>query len=345
MPHKKTMTVPLDISVVIATYNRADILQGTLQSLARQTIPAERFEVVVVDDGSTDTTSKMLSREALSLPYRLRAFRHENRGPGFTQNRGIRESAANLVQLLPDDVRPAPECLAHHLAHHAAHPTPEIAVLGRVLQSPELPPTVMHRYWEPFDQVFNRCRGKQEIDSLLFCACNVSVKRSFLLEHGLFRERRGAAAEDIELGYRLGRQGLRILFNPAALALHYHPVTLDWVCRRAFQTGCNFDLVSDQVPKEVIYPFYRIARWEAGLPGLLKMLPRMIIRGSTFNHTTVNFFWLPVLRRAEQSRIAALFACRKSYRGVVGYFFRRGLSAGPRAGDDGIGIPPGLNKA
>jgi len=66
------------LSVIVATYNRAALLRDCLESLARQTLPSDEFEVVVVVDGSTDATRQML--RGLTVPYRLVVVSQSNRG-------------------------------------------------------------------------------------------------------------------------------------------------------------------------------------------------------------------------------------------------------------------------
>ncbi|MHA2283330.1 MAG: glycosyltransferase family 2 protein [Promethearchaeota archaeon] len=318
------MSEKLLISVVIATYNRSSILKETLQKLDVQSVCPDDFEVLVLDDGSSDDTWEMTASLTTSLRYRLRYFQHENRGPGFTQNRGIKQARAKLVLLLADDIWPTPQLLEQHLTAHTENPEENIAVLGKVVPSTQLPKTVMHKHWDAFRHEFSRCEGKREVDSLFFLACNISVKKQFLLQEGMFRERQGAAVEDIELGYRLGRKGLRILYNQLALGYHYHPETLPKACQRGYETGLNFDLVSDHVPKSIIFPFYRIISFEAGFFPFIRMFPRLIARKCLFNKWLVNCFWFPILQHAEISRFAALFANGITYRGVVGYYFHKG---------------------
>ena len=79
----------LQASIVISTFNRAEALGETLDSLSRQDVPADSYEVIVVDDGSTDETQAVLS--AAGVPYRLRTSHHrENRGVSAGRNSGIR---------------------------------------------------------------------------------------------------------------------------------------------------------------------------------------------------------------------------------------------------------------
>src|SRR5689334_7590279 len=78
------------VSIVVPTYNRRAGLERLLLALAAQTLPAERFEVVVVDDGSDDGTAQLLATRA--TPYRLRAVNQANAGPAAARNVGVRRA-------------------------------------------------------------------------------------------------------------------------------------------------------------------------------------------------------------------------------------------------------------
>jgi len=317
----KSIEKPL-ISVVIATYKRRDVLKVTLEKLCIQTMAPDKFEVLVIDDGSHDGTAEMTESMILSAHYRLRYFGHENRGPGYTQNRGIKEAQSELVLLIADDIWATQELLEQHLKVHLEHQEENIAVLGNVVQSPELPPTIMHKYWDPFQ--FSKFRWMREVPCIYFYACNISIKKDFLLKNCMFRERKGAAHEDAELGYRLGQAGLHILHNEQALAYHFHEENLDGACRRAYERGLNFDMLSENIPKSYIFPLYKIATIEAGAKAYIKMLPREIVRKCLFNRWSVRVFWLPILRRDENSFIASVFAGSLAYRGTVSHYLREG---------------------
>lgn len=310
------------ISVVIATYNRADVLRVTLDKLAKQSLSSKLFEVIVVDDGSSDRTDTMMKSLVGTMPYCLKFFRHENRGPGYTENRGIKIAQSDLILLIADDIWPFPSLLEEHLKIHKEHPEDYFAVLGKVQQSPQLPSTVIQNNWDPF--LYNRFEGLKEVESIYFYACNISVKKKFLLENGMFKERKGAAHEDAELGYRLGQKGLQILYNGHAMADHHHEETLERMCKRAYERGKNFDMLSDNVLKSYVFPIYKIASLEAGWKVFLKMLPRELLRLFFFNYSTVTFLWLPVLAHADESKLAELLAFPLIYRGVNGYFLRKG---------------------
>ncbi len=310
------------LSVVIATYNRCEVLKTTLKCLVNQTLPPNAFEVIVVDDGSTDNTARDIPEFISNLPYETSFFTHENRGPGYTENRGIRKAKNRIVLLLADDIWATPELLQEHLSTHKRYPADNIAVLGKVLQSPELPDTVIQRNWDPF--LFNRFEDMEMVDPIYFYACNISVKKNFLIENGMFVERKGAAHEDAELGYRLGQKGLEIIYNKRALAYHYHQETLDALVKRAYERGRNFDVLMNTVPGAYLYPVYKIFSFAAPVNYLIKTFPREIVRRAMFNALSVSLFWLPLLRLAEKNGMAALLARPLAYRGVNGYFLRKG---------------------
>ena len=91
--------------MVIATYNRARLLKETIESVLKQTF--QDFELIVVDDGSTDDTEKVLK----SYGDRVRYFRQENRGPSAARNLGIRHARASWISIQDsDDI-----CAPNHL--------------------------------------------------------------------------------------------------------------------------------------------------------------------------------------------------------------------------------------
>lgn len=332
----------IEVSVVIATFRRRDVLRTTLKRLTQQTYPASKFEVIVIDDGSQDGTREMVESLIPAVPYALSYLWHENRGPGATENRGIRAARGRVVILLADDIHPAPALVERHAAFHRDHPAPEVAALGRVLQSPELPETVFQKNWDPFK--YYELAGATELPYWKFWACNISVKRDFLIEHGMFQEWKGAAHEDVELGYRLSRHGLRILYNPDALAYHYHLETLESAARRAYERGLNWTYIERHIPDPQIYVKYHILNRRtlkhhittfrnlsaSLLPPEDRNLPlllfKQLVRSVVFNGVTVPFFWMRVLPKAERSRLLSALVNPYLYRGAVFYHFVKGCN-------------------
>src|SRR5262249_51635181 len=122
------------LSIVIPTYNRAERLPACLDALGEQTQPFEDFEVIVVNDGSTDETAAML--EAYSPPYALRVVQQENGGYGAARNAGVRVATGTHLLFLDDDVIASAGLVAAHLRVQREHEG--AAVIGSYPQM--LPP-------------------------------------------------------------------------------------------------------------------------------------------------------------------------------------------------------------
>lgn len=92
-----------DVSVVIATYNRKSLLEKTLQSLVNQSYPKEKYEILVVDDGSSDGTGKMVEETKEKMDCELRYFKQKNRGPATARNLGINNAKGGIIAFIDDD--------------------------------------------------------------------------------------------------------------------------------------------------------------------------------------------------------------------------------------------------
>lgn len=224
-------------SVVIPTYNRVSILARCLQALERQTF-SNPFEVIVVDDGSVDTTPHLLASWS-SRRYTLRCFRQENKKPAAARNRGIRHVVGERVLFLGDDIIASPQLLFEHDRAHTAQGG-GVAVLGYTVWSSELQVTRFMKYlgeqgWQ-FGYALIRDPG--DLSFNFFYTSNVSLPVSLLTRVGGFDEFFGAAGwEDTEYGYRLKRVGGRIVFHPEARAEHLHFTTFRSFCARQYRVG------------------------------------------------------------------------------------------------------------
>ncbi len=111
----------LEISVIIPTYQRAEVVCRNVLALARQTVDASRFEVIVVSDGSTDRTVEMLG--ALAVPFRLNVIDQELLGAAAARNAGAEIASGSLLVFLDDDMDPDPGLLDAHWQHQQAQPS------------------------------------------------------------------------------------------------------------------------------------------------------------------------------------------------------------------------------
>lgn len=206
------------LSVVIPTCDRAETLAVTLAAFDRQDTHAS-FEIVVCDDGSRDGTPDVIARAMDTGRRPVVSLRQPNRGANAARNHAVAAARGRRLLIVNDDTVPAPGLVAAHLAAHARHAGRGTAILGRMTIDPELP-------FSPFsalhhDASFEKLRGRVALGWDAFFTCNVSIDAGFLRAAGGFDERL-TWHEDIELGERLARRGMRLFYEPDALGLHRH---------------------------------------------------------------------------------------------------------------------------
>ena len=204
-------------SVVIPTYRRRDALLRLLSALATQTIAPSEFEVIVVVDGSNDGTRE--AAETLATPYDLHVIAQENRGRAAALNAGIRVARGELVLMLDDDMEPTPEWLAAHLRAHASSDT--LAVMGAVpVAMRDTMPVPAEWVGGRFNRHLARLAGSGAPLTLRdFYGGNLSVRRDVLARiRGFDEEFTRYGNEDLELSLRLTEAGVRIVYEPTAIA-------------------------------------------------------------------------------------------------------------------------------
>ena len=226
------------MSVVICTRNRAPLLQRTLESLAAQTLDRSAFEVIVVDDGSTDHTREAVAPISADLGVRYAYQRHAGLASG--KNHGLFLSRGTLVLFQDDDDLATPTLLEEHLRAHDAHPEPHVAVLGYTRLDPSLEDDpLMHFITEVgcFLFAYPGIADGAVLDFEYFWGGRTSCKRAFLLDRGVFNHVFRFGCEDIELGYRLSAYGLRVAYNARAVSVMVRGVTFEEFCDRLVRQG------------------------------------------------------------------------------------------------------------
>ena len=222
------------ISIVVPTYNRKASLRRLLAAVERQTYPVGEFEVIVVDDGSSDGTREEVRR--LQLPFELRLIEQEHAGPAAARNLGVERARGELIVFLDDDVVPVPDLLAEHARTHELRS--DLVVIG-----PMSPPINWHRpAWVRWEedllqiQYRDMVAGKYPCTPRQLYTANASTRREQFLAVGGF-DTTFQRAEDVELGYRLRDAGARFTFNPRADVMHYASRSFDAWLRTPHQYG------------------------------------------------------------------------------------------------------------
>jgi len=237
--HREQMTGP-GITIVLPTYNRSDVLERTVRAYAAQHQITFLYEIIVVNDGSTDATREILARLEKEFSDVLRVYHKVNAGPGAARNLAIREAGGDLILFAGDDVVPSKDMVAHHLRRHAESASKQVAVLGKITWSDEIEMTPFMYWLENGGPQFayNAVEGGENLPPTMFYTSNLSVPRKLLLEAGSFDERFTAAGwEDVDLGIRLTAAGMAIVYEPVAVGLHFHAVDFKGYVRRTRRAG------------------------------------------------------------------------------------------------------------
>ena len=248
------------ISIIIPTYNRRAYLEKTLASLSNQTYDVSLFEVIVINDGSVDTTSNI--EEENKFPYATRWIHQENLGRSTARNRGLSVAQGDLIVFIDDDRLCCPEMLNEHYNAHTQHPNSVVIGRRRNVYSvkPDKPQDIfIFAYlvaksqlaflaevdlitgWDiannfdiveklsygldfPFEYFAARSgSGVCDAEACwdLFVTSNASVHKAVLDNVGYFNEHFiGWGVEDMELGYRLLKSGINFVLNPNATNYH-----------------------------------------------------------------------------------------------------------------------------
>lgn len=218
----------IDVSIVMPCHNRRDALALTLAEMSRQSYPAEQFEVIVVDQASTDGVAGLV--RSLEVPYTLRLLPQDGKyGISVARNAGIDNARAALVILLDADLVPDPGLVAAHVTLHAAHD--RALGCGQVLPYAPAYTSFIDRAARPEAGLD---RGDREGPLPFYEAFggHLSLTRTVFREVGPFDPGlRGY--EDIDFAYRAHRLGITVFNCPAAIGYHNHPRTLRERCAQA----------------------------------------------------------------------------------------------------------------
>lgn len=219
-------------SIIVPTFNRPLPLTHCLQSLARLNYPRNRFEVIVVDDGSESPIEAAVSSFCNQLNITLITQPH--RGPAIARNKGATHAKGQLLAFTDDDCIPTPDWLKALAVRFGE--TPDHVIGGRTLNVllDNLYSTASHFLIEYLYSYYN---AKSD-QARFFTSNNLALTTDRFHRIGGFNTFfPHAAAEDREFCDRWLRHGFRMAYAPEALIYHAHRLTLHGLCRQQFNYG------------------------------------------------------------------------------------------------------------
>jgi glycosyltransferase involved in cell wall biosynthesis len=310
------------LSVIIPTYNRASVLARCLKALLVQKLERDGMEIIVADDGSTDTTRATVDLicRSSSSSAEIRYVYQQNTGANAARNRAIQMARGSILLLINDDTIPIPEMVSEHMAAHERFADERVAVLGRVTALPELPRSPLTKLH--LDRAFDALGNAREFDWRAFYTCNVSVKKSLLDKAGLFEESI-RYHEDLELSERLSHYGLRVVYCPSALGFHDHLLTESEYLKIAAREAQALTVWVRKAPH--LRPVLGTLGFEPALPFHIRLRHRLI--DAAFNKVTIPF-WMSAARNCPKAfSTLALRLYLQTYGSTMRANLRRALQA------------------
>ncbi len=240
----------MKISVIIPTRNRKDILFDTLSALKKQSLGEDLFEVLIVDDGSSEEHRKILRDHVGKFNYTL--LEKEHGGLAAARNLGADHADGDILYFLDDDVIPAPNTLAHHVKTHEIEKN-IIAVIGSLPYPKSFKISTFLWYLDRrghYDLYMNPKKYPGGTPPLPPLNGNSSLPRKVFFDLGKYDETfKQYGGEDLEFGYRLANAGIEFVYNPFAIGYHNHLKNFANFCIDMEKSGESLIMIYRKYPE------------------------------------------------------------------------------------------------
>ncbi len=297
------------VSIVIPTYNSWHTLERCLHALFHQTDCQTDYEIIIVDDGSTDETAERIPQLAEQHP-RIRYFQQPNRGPATARNLGAREARGELILFTDADCEPTPDWISEMVKPFTDSADPVVAVKGAYLTRQKNLISLFAQY--EFESRYRKML-KSEYTDFVDTYSSAFRKSVFITMGGFDTSFPHANNEDTEFSYRLAARGYKMKFNPNAVVYHQHPHSIYtylkqkfgrayWrmVVYRSYPDKMKSDNYTTQTLKiQIALSFFLLPLWLLSLTGHPWVIAGAVLLTGVFLLTSLPFLSVMVLPRAK----------------------------------------------
>ncbi len=299
------------VSIVVPVYNGADTIASCIESLLQQDYPSDSYDIIIVENGSTDNTTSIVQE------YPVHLFHSSIRGPAAARNFGIARSNADIIAFTDAD------CIAHSrwLSELVQlYQDPKVGgVGGSILPYEHSKRNFVEIFSEEHSPLINFASGEHEFLPHLYTA-NASYRRHILNEIGGFNPN-VVTGQDVDISWRVQLQTkTRLHYAPDAVIYHHHRSTRAGLARQYRRYGFG-EIVLDTMygkypgyPRNRNYQFRRICNQLTALPrytlstGLRQF--RLALGKTTHYQATVPQLWFLIEWNNIRGKIEGLFATR-----------------------------------
>ena len=221
----------MDISIIIPTYNRKDRLRQCLRSIIEQDYPQDKFEIIVVDDGSNDGTQDLL-KDLSEKHHNLRYFSQTHRGPAAARNIGIKKAEAEIIGFTDNDCILKNDWIKQMLSVHKLEE--DVMVIGGLTKVDNRNIRALVSQFLSDGAIETNIDGT--IRTIFFPTCNVSFKKKYLDEefNELFLL---PAGEDLEFFWRLYKKGSKLDYKQNIEIFHNCNSSFKSFLKQAYMYG------------------------------------------------------------------------------------------------------------
>lgn len=232
----------MDVSLILLTYNRPQLLKRSLLSLVRQDWPKEKFEIIIVDDGSIDTATDIIKNFLIKYPD-IRFFYQSHRGVSSARNLGVENARGDFLAFIADDYYLPNDYLPRALGFFKQYPearalTFNILTCGSSVFNPIQQLYLQLTLWQVIKEDFKNNGGIARSYNLPASRAAVFRKEIFS-EIGLFDEDL-IGGEDSDLTIRLAKKGIPVYFISNYYITHWEERNLFLLLRKYWQHGCSY---------------------------------------------------------------------------------------------------------